>query len=263
MFSMLFTEAMKPIVIALLFSTWTFCMGISQAAPAPLPTWTSVEQLVTRYVFFHSGTYTQFILPARNFENLEPLSMMWCFSRADLSFEVNLVGSASNPVIPLVVRIEPNPGAPIAPYCYSTVVRNYTYREPSRITLRYLTSGPTLPFRGMFHDLSFRASVTHSQTISTASSNQFGILHLWTPEIELAKPTAAFVCLATTTPVHHGVFKSSESSVATEILAQNIGFGCYSFGKFSFNAAGSYTFDLFSGPGDAQPLTVASFAVDI
>jgi hypothetical protein len=249
--------------ILLVFSSFLWTLSPAQGARGTLPLWTSVEQLITRYVFFHSGTYVQLILPARRYENTEPLSMMWCFSRNDLSFAVELVGSPSEPVIPLVLQVEPSAGPRLTPHCHSTKVRNYSTREPTRVSLNYLTSGPTLPYRGFSHELNFWSQNHHSQTPSSPESLQFGILHLWTKEVEITKPTAAFVCLATTTPVSHAIFKSSQGQVSSRHLAKDLGFGCYSFGDFVFAASGTYTVDLFGGAANLEPVKISSFSVTI
>ena len=82
-------------------------------------------------------------------------------------------------------------------------------------------------------------------------------------DVEITKPTAAFVCMATTTPVTHAIFKSSQDQVSSRHLAKDLGFGCYSFGDFVFDTSGSYSVDLFGGAANPEPVKISSFSITI
>lgn len=227
-------------------------IAISQLSAAratdDLPPWTSVDQLIQRYVSMQANEITSLTLPTRLVDDQKMLSGLLCSSTSENQpISAALVGAASTPEVPLVLKRLEARGPNVTPHCQLVVPHQMSLREPLhlRVSFSANTQTRTKPYRPTFfkYAVTFNRSSrpSHIQASSTPDSAHHGYLHLWAHErdLESAKPIPTFVCLSSTSKIQKAEWRSplGDETAATVSPLEH---GCVALGSHTFSHRGTW-----------------------
>ncbi len=218
---------------------------------SPIAPWTSVDQLISRYVKAQNGGVSQIIVPARMIEEEEPLSFLICNSEANITPTAALTDTVSDPHIALPIGSEMTNGPKLTPYCYASKPHIMSLRKPHRFLVSLQKSASYHPIRPFSFSTRFSRTYHHTpkhiQVLNT-SGTAYGVLHLWTENLRTNEDIPIFICLATTEAPTSA--KLSNGHHTFEAAARPIDNGCHSLGKLKLPEAGPWTLKLNLASGD-------------
>lgn len=228
---------------------WPMAELRADSRAVALPPMASVDQLVSRYLRYQSGGYSQVIVPTRMILNKSDLAFLVCSSRSGVVPDIHLVTATSEPEKTIATRLKEQSGGPtLTPFCYRSLTHNFTYSESSSLRVNLTAVGDYVPFRSIFVDLIYFNSSDrvplHVQFATTKDSSIFGFVHLWSYEVLPNHPVPVFACLASAGTYTSAELASSDGLNRKSINLKSMNYGCYDLGEQTFSGKGTWILKL-------------------